>query len=250
VPVNPGATSGICCSEVAAENSGSNHRELQEISNMQEAGSEPAMGATPGVDSVPGADPEAASLRSKHPVTTTDPGVAPLPAGSPVRAVLERERSSDGHASPHQDLLVSSVHMINCSLPSLGVLGEQSESSVEASRSSTTSPIPIVSMPPRPTIRHQHGITKLKVYTNGTIRYSMLAASDEPRDLHDVLNSPEWKQEMDTEFDALQKYRTWHLVPPKSGSNVINCKWVYKVKRKADGSIDRYKARLVAKGFK
>ena len=36
----------------------------------------------------------------------------------------------------------------------------------------------------------------------------------------------------------------------KQGTNVIDCKWVYKVKRKADGTIDRYKARLVAKGFR
>jgi hypothetical protein len=55
---------------------------------------------------------------------------------------------------------------------------------------------------------------------------------------------------MDDEFSALQKNRTWHLVPAKSGANVIDCKWVYKIKRKSDGTIDRYKARLVAKGFK
>lgn len=55
---------------------------------------------------------------------------------------------------------------------------------------------------------------------------------------------------MDTEYSALMKNKTWHLVTPKKGINVIDCKWVYKVKRKADGSLGRYKARLVAKGFK
>jgi hypothetical protein len=52
------------------------------------------------------------------------------------------------------------------------------------------------------------------------------------------------------EYGALMKNQTWHLVPPKKGTNIINCKWVYKVKRKSDGSIDRYKACLVTKGFK
>jgi hypothetical protein len=55
---------------------------------------------------------------------------------------------------------------------------------------------------------------------------------------------------MDLEFQALQNNKTWNLVPAMKGKNIIDCKWIYKVKRKADGSIDRYKARLVAKGFK
>ena len=55
---------------------------------------------------------------------------------------------------------------------------------------------------------------------------------------------------MAQEFQALQRNNTWHLVPLVSGVNIIDSKWVFKVKKHADGSIERYKARLVAKGFK
>jgi hypothetical protein len=34
------------------------------------------------------------------------------------------------------------------------------------------------------------------------------------------------------------------------GANIIDCRWVHKIKRKLDGTVDRYKATLVAKGFK
>jgi hypothetical protein len=54
---------------------------------------------------------------------------------------------------------------------------------------------------------------------------------------------------MDSEFEALQKNNTWRLVPPNKEVNIMDCKWVYKVKRKSDGTVDRYKARLVANGF-
>jgi histone deacetylase 1/2 len=40
---------------------------------------------------------------------------------------------------------------------------------------------------------------------------------------------------MDAEISALMKNNTWHLVPPPRGKNIIDCKWVWKVKRKADG---------------
>jgi hypothetical protein len=64
------------------------------------------------------------------------------------------------------------------------------------------------------------------------------------------MKNPLWKQAMNDEFQALQKNKIWHLVPPRPGLNVIDCKWVFKLKQKPDGSIDHYKARLVANGFK
>jgi histone deacetylase 1/2 len=39
------------------------------------------------------------------------------------------------------------------------------------------------------------------------------------------------------------------LVSPPTHANIVGCRWIYKIKRKADGAIERYKARLVAKGF-
>ena len=42
---------------------------------------------------------------------------------------------------------------------------------------------------------------------------------------------------------------TWILVPPPPGRNIVQCKWVYKIKYTSTGAIDKYKARLVAKGY-
>eukprot|EP00253_Pinus_taeda_P010523 PITA_10523 len=54
---------------------------------------------------------------------------------------------------------------------------------------------------------------------------------------------------MQKEYDALIKNDTWKLVDPPFGTKQIGCKWVYKNKYEADGSLDKQKARLVAKGF-
>jgi histone deacetylase 1/2 len=55
---------------------------------------------------------------------------------------------------------------------------------------------------------------------------------------------------MEHEYHALLCNETWTLVPPPPRVNVIDSKWVFKVKKHYDGSTERYKARLVARGFR
>jgi hypothetical protein len=54
---------------------------------------------------------------------------------------------------------------------------------------------------------------------------------------------------MKEELDVLFKIGTWDLVDLPAGKSTIGCKWVYKIKTRSDGTVDRYKACLVAKGF-
>ena len=59
----------------------------------------------------------------------------------------------------------------------------------------------------------------------------------------------QWHDATDSEFESLVEAKTWDLVPLPKNKNVVGSKWIFKVKRKGDNSIDRFKARLVAQGY-
>ncbi|WVZ97949.1 hypothetical protein U9M48_043445 [Paspalum notatum var. saurae] len=71
----------------------------------------------------------------------------------------------------------------------------------------------------------------------------------EPLSYRDAILYPEWQLAMAEEIAALERTGMWDLVPSPSHVRPITCKWVYKVKTRSDGSLERYKARLVARGF-
>ena len=70
-----------------------------------------------------------------------------------------------------------------------------------------------------------------------------------PQNIQEALKIPKWKAAVDEEIQALEKNHTWEITDLPRGKKPVGCKWIFTVKYKADGNVDRYKARLVAKGF-
>lgn len=59
----------------------------------------------------------------------------------------------------------------------------------------------------------------------------------------------QWESAMLEEIESLLRNETWTLEPLPSATSTVQNKWVFRVKHKPDGTLDRFKARLVAKGF-
>jgi hypothetical protein len=76
-----------------------------------------------------------------------------------------------------------------------------------------------------------------------------LTHNTEPSSYSEACKYECWQRAMNDELEALAKTGTWEIVDLPPHTKPIGSKWVYKVKHKADGSIERYKARLVAKGY-
>ena len=116
---------------------------------------------------------------------------------------------------------------------------------------------PIVIMMKRPR-RQQRQVVHLQdckvnlddeVDDNGDLVHFAFLADSELMRLADAIQHSKWQEAMNEELMAIEKNNTWQLIDLSEGHKVIDVKWVYKIKVKASGEIDRYKARLVAKGF-
>ncbi|XP_075095054.1 putative mitochondrial protein AtMg00820 [Nicotiana tabacum] len=64
-----------------------------------------------------------------------------------------------------------------------------------------------------------------------------------------ALTVPEWREAILEEMKALEQNETWEIMDLPRGKKTMGCQWVFTIKFKSDGSLERYKARLVAKGF-
>ncbi|KAL5546962.1 hypothetical protein UlMin_006649 [Ulmus minor] len=70
-----------------------------------------------------------------------------------------------------------------------------------------------------------------------------------PKTVQEALKVPAWKQVVEEEIWALESNGMWILIELPHGKKPVGCKWIFTVKYKVNGSIERFKAKLVAKGF-
>lgn len=69
-----------------------------------------------------------------------------------------------------------------------------------------------------------------------------ITSLDEPKYFHQVIKDERWRDAMKKESQALEENGTWTLEPLPPGKKAIKSKWVYKIKYKPNGDVERYKA--------
>ena len=73
------------------------------------------------------------------------------------------------------------------------------------------------------TTRSKFGIFKPKVYTT-------ILTHKEPDLVQEALSDSRWVKAMQDEYDALVHNDTWSLVPKEADQQIVDNKWVYRIK--------------------
>ena len=84
---------------------------------------------------------------------------------------------------------------------------------------------------------------------DGELVYYALQVESEPVTFEQAIREAVWRDAIEKELAAIKGNETWELVKVLVGKKPISVRWVFKIKRKPDGSVAKFKARLVARGF-
>ena len=99
----------------------------------------------------------------------------------------------------------------------------------------------------------QHPLHYYLAYTSLSPTYmAFITSLDQihiPNSVQKALRVPESRVATLEELRALKKNGTWPLTNLQLGKRTVGCKWIFSVKHKANGSVERFKARLVATRF-
>ncbi|XP_073360551.1 uncharacterized protein [Aegilops tauschii subsp. strangulata] len=215
----------------------------------------------------PGAPKHATPARGSRGPALASPGAKSLSAGG----VSSRQQSSPLAAAPAHEGHVREGHVHEHGTPVLtgssdsdgATSSSEEQESTEigglatpaSTSSSPTAPEetqrppmpfrlrPVVDLYPKEVLPK---VNPVKIKRKG--RWCLLSV-EEPTKFEDANMEECWRRAMDEELGSIQDYKTWELVDPPNDHKIIGLKWVYKVKKDAEGNLVKHKARLVAKGY-
>ena len=78
---------------------------------------------------------------------------------------------------------------------------------------------------------------------------TQMSSVEIPSTIQEALRDENWRKAINEKMQALEKNETWDIVELPKGKKTVGCKWIFTIKYKADGTIERHKARLVAKNL-
>ena len=144
------------------------------------------------------------------------------------------------HKSPLRDPSGSDVH-----IPSGSNVHDSNGTNIESEESVP----PLESQLRR---SNRIGIPRRRFDIEGETFMILPQDDEEPRNIREALQCPakeKWMKAMEEEMESMRSNQVWELVDLPKGRKAVKNKWVLKIKRNADGNIERYKARLVAKWY-
>ncbi|GJS36032.1 putative RNA-directed DNA polymerase [Tanacetum coccineum] len=99
----------------------------------------------------------------------------------------------------------------------------------------------------------KYGLEKFVSYSNLSSENLCFATelnkAFEPRNYREACKDQHWIEAMNKEMKALYDNDTWEITELPLGRKSIGGKWVFKIKYRSSGDIERYKARYVVKGY-
>jgi histone deacetylase 1/2 len=169
---------------------------------------------------------------SNSSLTTSQPS-SPISIGS-EQPTTPSSSPSPSHSPTHETVTSSPI--------------SSQQNQPNSSNPTFTTPVP-ATLHGQPVISNHndhHMITRAKT---GNLKPKAYLSALEPTTVRAAMSDSKWLAAMQLEYKALMENKTWSLVPLPPHKKAIGCKWVFRVKENADGTVNKYKARLVAKGF-
>ena len=88
--------------------------------------------------------------------------------------------------------------------------------------------------------RVKHDIYKPKLFTASSSLFDACTLI-EPKSYKEAMQQPEWYKAMQSEYKDLMRNHTWYLVSAHLEKTIVGCEWVFKLKLKPNGSVERCK---------